>query len=428
MNGWPDPDPHAPYRRPTPNAGGREPHRDEAYPAPGDPAEAADFPPHHPEPEYPESDHPESGYSAPHYLEPPCPGPGPRSVDHPARAGYPPESAYAGRHDDDQRDEAYQGDAYRGEAYRGEAYRGEAYRGESLRNDGLRNEGYADEPATARASAFWDGDADGVVGGDTDPDRRPEGARRRHRAPRRTRRSALVAGAAAVATLAVAVGAGALLLPDRDRPAPAANAAADGTAGSDGTQIDAATPAAPEPPTASAPDTPAPSFSTTRTAPTTAAPARKPAATPRRTPSRPPATATGAAAAPTAQGGPEAQVVAIVNRERAANGCGAVQVNDKLAAAARLHSQDQAEHDTMSHTGSDGSSPWDRAGAAGYDQAIGENVAAGYRTPDAVMTGWMNSAGHRANILNCQAKAIGVGVAAASDGTLYWTQMFGSAI
>ena len=103
-------------------------------------------------------------------------------------------------------------------------------------------------------------------------------------------------------------------------------------------------------------------------------------------------------------------------------------MNSRLATAARLHSADQAAHNEMSHTGSDGSSPWARARRAGYQQAIGENVAVGYRTPEAVMTGWMNSPGHRANILNCDARAIGVGVAAARNGTLYWTQMFGSAL
>ncbi len=87
---------------------------------------------------------------------------------------------------------------------------------------------------------------------------------------------------------------------------------------------------------------------------------------------------------------------------------------------------DQAEHNTMSHDGSNGSSPWDRSKAAGYNNAIGENVAMGYRDAAAVMDGWMNSPGHRANILNCDAKAIGVGLAKASDGSPYWTQLFGS--
>jgi uncharacterized protein YkwD len=65
--------------------------------------------------------------------------------------------------------------------------------------------------------------------------------------------------------------------------------------------------------------------------------------------------------------------------------------------------------------------------AAGYDIGHGwaENVAAGYRTARAVMTGWMNSAGHRANIVNCRYRAIGVGVARAGDGGLYWTQDLG---
>jgi uncharacterized protein YkwD len=130
----------------------------------------------------------------------------------------------------------------------------------------------------------------------------------------------------------------------------------------------------------------------------------------------------------TAQSGDENKVVEITNQKRAAAGCGTVKVNTKLARAARLHSQDQAEHNNMSHTGSDGSSPWQRSERAGYTNAIGENVAMGYRTPAAVMDGWMNSDDHRANILNCDAKAIGVGLAYASDGSPYWTQMFGSVV
>jgi uncharacterized protein YkwD len=148
---------------------------------------------------------------------------------------------------------------------------------------------------------------------------------------------------------------------------------------------------------------------------------------PKRTTTKPKTTtksATGGGS--TAQSADENEVVEITNRERAAAGCGAVTVNAKLASAAGAHSKDQADHNTMSHTGSDGSSPWDRSERAGYSNAIGENVAAGYRTPAAVMDGWMNSDGHRANIENCDAKAIGVGLAYASDGTPYWTQMFGS--
>ncbi|WP_173055971.1 CAP domain-containing protein [Phytohabitans houttuyneae] len=149
--------------------------------------------------------------------------------------------------------------------------------------------------------------------------------------------------------------------------------------------------------------------------------------TPKRSPSRTTTRATTSGGS-TAQSADENKVVDITNQERAAAGCGPVKVNTKLASAAGLHSEDQAEHNNMSHTGSDGSSPWQRSERAGYTNAIGENVAMGYRTPAAVMDGWMNSPGHRANILNCSAKAIGVGLAYASDGSPYWTQMFGSVV
>lgn len=122
----------------------------------------------------------------------------------------------------------------------------------------------------------------------------------------------------------------------------------------------------------------------------------------------------------------EDEVVALVNRERQTRGCGAVRVDDRLRQAAGAHSADMAAHERMSHTGSDGSSPWDRARRAGYAYAMSENVAYGYRTAAEVMRGWMNSPGHRANILDCEARAVGVGLAHSRTGTPYWTQMFGS--
>lgn len=154
---------------------------------------------------------------------------------------------------------------------------------------------------------------------------------------------------------------------------------------------------------------------------------RTPAPTRTRTPTASRATARATAVSNgESAGSPQEQVVALVNRERAAAGCGPVQVNAQLTTAAQRHSEDQAANNTMSHTGSDGSNFVERARRAGYEDAIGENVAMGYRTPEAVMDGWMNSDGHRRNILNCQARAIGVGVAAAADGALYWTQVFGA--
>jgi uncharacterized protein YkwD len=121
-----------------------------------------------------------------------------------------------------------------------------------------------------------------------------------------------------------------------------------------------------------------------------------------------------------------AEVVRLVNVERGKAGCGAVHADARLDAAALGHSRDMAARNYFSHDTPDGVSPWDRAKAAGYAQPTGENIAMGYRDAAAVVTGWMNSAGHRANILNCNSKAIGNGVARKADGTAYWTQMFGA--
>lgn len=144
-------------------------------------------------------------------------------------------------------------------------------------------------------------------------------------------------------------------------------------------------------------------------------------------PSAPKATASPSApqpAAPAASGA-TAKVVALVNSERAKVGCSAVKVNAKLTKAAQDHSQDMAAHKNMSHTGSDGSNPGDRITRAGYSwSTYGENVAYGYSTPESVMQGWMTSPGHKANILNCSFKEIGVGLAQPGS---YWTQDFGAA-
>ncbi|MGW1995251.1 CAP domain-containing protein [Embleya sp. NPDC001921] len=123
--------------------------------------------------------------------------------------------------------------------------------------------------------------------------------------------------------------------------------------------------------------------------------------------------------------GPVAEVVSLVNQERAKAGCSALTVNAKLTAAALQHSQDMAAHANMSHTGSDGSDAGERITRAGYTwKTYGENIAYGYSTAQQVMTGWMNSPGHRQNILNCAFKEIGVGLAGPNS---YWTQNFGTA-
>ncbi|GAB2781547.1 hypothetical protein GCM10027073_12690 [Streptomyces chlorus] len=123
--------------------------------------------------------------------------------------------------------------------------------------------------------------------------------------------------------------------------------------------------------------------------------------------------------------GPVAKVVEIVNAERGKAGCSPLKVNATLTEAAQKHSEDMAASGSMSHTGSDGSSPADRITRAGYSwSTYGENVAYGYSTPEQVMAGWMASPGHKENILNCAFKEIGVGLAQPGS---YWTQNFGTA-
>ncbi|GAA3247252.1 CAP domain-containing protein [Streptomyces labedae] len=168
------------------------------------------------------------------------------------------------------------------------------------------------------------------------------------------------------------------------------------------------TTAAPKPTTAAPkPSTAAPAPSTTAPKPTTTAPE------PTASAPKPTATASGAVA----------RVVELVNAERAEAGCAPVTANSTLNTAAQRHSEDMASTGTMSHTGSDGSDPGERITRAGYAwSTYGENVAYGYSTPEQVMQGWMTSPGHKANILNCSFKEIGVGL----SGT-YWTQDFGTA-
>ncbi|GAA4300178.1 hypothetical protein GCM10023178_05100 [Actinomadura luteofluorescens] len=120
------------------------------------------------------------------------------------------------------------------------------------------------------------------------------------------------------------------------------------------------------------------------------------------------------------------QVVSLTNAERAKNGCGALTVDSQLQAAAQGHSDDMVARNFFDHTNPSGKNPGDRITAAGYRwSTYGENIAYGQRTPAAVMSAWMNSSGHRANILNCRFKNIGVGVTLKS-GTPYWTQNFGT--
>jgi uncharacterized protein YkwD len=119
----------------------------------------------------------------------------------------------------------------------------------------------------------------------------------------------------------------------------------------------------------------------------------------------------------------EAAVVALVNQERASAGCGPVVADAGLASVAAAHSADMRDRDYFDHVNLDGLDPFDRADAAGQD-ARAENIAWGQQDPGAVMTAWMNSSGHRENILNCDLSRLGVGIADSGKGP-FWTQLFG---
>lgn len=121
------------------------------------------------------------------------------------------------------------------------------------------------------------------------------------------------------------------------------------------------------------------------------------------------------------------EVIRLVNVERAKAGCQALAANTALTRAAQDHSADMANRNYFAHDTLGGGSFASRITAAGYRwSGAAENIASGQRTPASVMESWMNSSGHRANIVNCGYRDIGVGVAANATGTLYWTQDFAS--
>lgn len=129
------------------------------------------------------------------------------------------------------------------------------------------------------------------------------------------------------------------------------------------------------------------------------------------------------------------EVVRLVNQARAVRRtCGSrgtfaaappLAVDARLTRAALLHSQDMAQRNFFSHTGSDGSRPGDRITRQGYAwSAAGENIAAGYRTAQAAVDAWLASAGHCANIMSRTFTQTGVGVATGGRYGIYWTQVF----
>lgn len=118
----------------------------------------------------------------------------------------------------------------------------------------------------------------------------------------------------------------------------------------------------------------------------------------------------------------EKEVVTLVNEIRREYGLSELTLNTELSAAARAKSQDMKDNGYFSHTSPTYGSPFDMMKSFGISYGTaGENIAMGYRTPEAVVDAWMNSEGHRANILNSSYKEIGVGYVSSGN---YWTQMF----
>ena len=108
---------------------------------------------------------------------------------------------------------------------------------------------------------------------------------------------------------------------------------------------------------------------------------------------------------------------------------GALVADNALQRAARDHAVDMATYDYFSHTGRDGSMPWQRFAAAGYTgpSPWGENIAAGRSTAAAAVQGWMESPPHCRNIMNADFGRLGVGYAYGPQSTYrhYWVQAFG---
>ncbi|AZQ32565.1 sigma-70 family RNA polymerase sigma factor [Streptomyces cyaneochromogenes] len=178
---------------------------------------------------------------------------------------------------------------------------------------------------------------------------------------------------------------------------------------------------------ASASKSPSPSASPSKkaTPSKTPKPTKKATPTPRPTP-KPTRTASSTPQSQPVPTDTVGQVVALVNKERSAAGCGPLAEDGLLNKAAQGHSEDMAARGFFDHTNPDGEDPGRRITEAGYRwSTYGENIAQGQQTPEAVMESWMNSPGHRANILNCSFKDIGVGIHDGSGGP-WWTQNFGA--
>lgn len=118
------------------------------------------------------------------------------------------------------------------------------------------------------------------------------------------------------------------------------------------------------------------------------------------------------------------QILNLVNEERAAAGLSALTLDSSLTDAAQLKAQDMADNNYFSHTSPTYGTPFQMLSSLGISyKTAGENIAKGQKSADAVMTAWMNSEGHKANILNSGYGKLGVGYVN-QNGTTYWVQIF----
>ena len=121
----------------------------------------------------------------------------------------------------------------------------------------------------------------------------------------------------------------------------------------------------------------------------------------------------------------ENQVVTLVNQERAKAGLAPLKTNAKLAGVAERKAEDLRDKNYFAHNSPTYGSPFDMMKQFGITYtSAGENIAKGQKTPAEVMNGWMNSPGHKANIMNANYTEIGVGYVTDSNGTTYWVQHF----
>lgn len=141
------------------------------------------------------------------------------------------------------------------------------------------------------------------------------------------------------------------------------------------------------------------------------------------------------AGSPVAAASPAEAVLSAVNAARAKAGCQPLRLNSKLMAAAKSHANAMAEQNFFGHAGKDGSKFSSRIKRQGYSyRTAAENIAAGHRTAMQAVQGWLKSAGHRRNILNCRMTETGIAVVYQPDDRpirgnpaplrYYWVQVF----